>query len=122
MEDLAVERGQYAPVAEHVPMGILGSRKRRPEPASRDLYEAFADDGLTDDEDDDEGDDRRGETDRLKYHDDFLADGDDDERPSDGGGYRDAPREKSPSHEQGSSSTSSWQDADPRARSPSGLS
>jgi hypothetical protein len=96
----------------------LGSRNRRStEPGSKDLYDAFAENDLTEDEDDDEDDERRG----LKYHDDFLEDGDEDDKPSGSGSgaYRDEGKRTSP--EQGSSSTSSWQDGDPRARSPAGL-
>ena len=136
MQDLSVERGQYAPVAEEVPMGVLGPSKNNKRgtvgPGNKDLHDAFAENDLTEDEDDDEDDEReddrsgrRGETAALKYHDDFLGDdeeGDDGRPMASAGGYRvelDPGKRTSP--EQGSSSTSSWQDADPRTRSPSGL-
>lgn len=124
MQDLSVERGSYEPVAEEVPMGLLGSRKRGAQgaPGSKDLYDAFAENDLTEDEDDDEDDGRRGETAQLKYHDDFLGDDEEDGPTGSRGAYRDEQGQgKRMSPEQGSSSTSSWQDADPRARSPAGI-
>lgn len=105
-------------------MGLLGSRKRGAQgaPGSKDLYDAFAENDLTEDEDDDEDDGRRGETAQLKYHDDFLGDDEEDGPTGSRGAYRDEQGQgKRMSPEQGSSSTSSWQDADPRARSPAGI-
>jgi kexin len=124
-------RGDYAPVAEDVPMGLLERGRRKlggggggGAAGSKDLYDAFGD-GPSDESDDD--DDRRlNESTSLKYHDDFLED-----EGEDGGGnvkrqagYEDddqPEREAGSSarveaHDSHSGSSGSWQDAADDAR------
>jgi len=125
-------RGDYAPVSEDVPMGLLARGRRKlgggggaGAAGSKDLYDAFGD-GPSDESED--GDDARlsGST-ALKYHDDFLEDEGDDGRAE---GKRqteyqddDQPeREASGStpraeaHGSRSGSSGSWQDAADEAR------
>jgi kexin len=118
-------RGDYAPVSEDVPMGLLerGRRKlgggKAPGAAgSKELYDAFGD-GPSDESDDD---DRLNQSTALKYHDDFLEDEGDERRspvPRQGG-FED---DDQPERQGGESSTrleargsrsgssGSWQDA-----------
>jgi kexin len=121
-------RGDYAPVAEDVPMGLLERGRRKlgggggsGTAGSKDLYDAFGD-GPSD-ESDDEGDGRLNESAALRYHDDFLEDEGDDGRGDVKGQARydveddDQPeRESGPSgareaHGSRSGSSGSWQDA-----------
>lgn len=84
-------RGDYAPVSDDVPMGILergrrklgGGRGGAGSAGTKDLYDAFGD-GPSD-ESDQEDDGRLNEATGLRYHDDFLEDdgeGDNERRSS----------------------------------------
>ncbi|KAI5450758.1 pheromone processing endoprotease [Naganishia albida] len=73
------ERGSYEPVSDSMQMGLLSGRKNNgANGGSKDLYDAFAEGDITDDEE--EGGSERGAA--LGYHDSFLDDeeGDDEER------------------------------------------
>ncbi|WVR03717.1 hypothetical protein IAU60_000712 [Kwoniella sp. DSM 27419] len=120
-------RGDYAPISDDVPMGLLerGRRKlggggRGGGGGTKELYDAFGD-GPSDDE-------SEGETAALRYHDDFLGDDDHDgaeethlrsKRSSEGAEYKDEPEEEGAEvgdkgkrkEESASGSSGSWQDA-----------
>jgi kexin len=114
MQELSAERGEYAPVAEEVPMGLLGRRNN--DGGKKDMYDdAFAENEMPEDDD---FDTRDGAP--LKYHDDFLEDeeGEDDSPKRSTPAYRDDREGKSPSpgatgFSGQTSSSSSWQEADP---------
>jgi kexin len=122
-------RGDYAPVSEDVPMGLLerGRRKlgggRTGGPAgSKELYDAFGDGPSDESDEDDDG--KLGESTTLRYHDDFLEDegnrdehdeGDDDQPARETvGASTSAGRVET--HESRSGSSGSWQDAAEEAR------
>jgi kexin len=130
-------RGDYAPVAEDVPMGLLERGRRKlgggggsGAAGSKDLYDAFGD-GPSD-ESDDEGDGRLNESAALRYHDDFLEDegedgrGDvkgqagydvvDDDQPEREAGSGSGPSGTREAHGSRSGSSGSWQDAADEAR------
>lgn len=131
-------RGDYAPVSEDVPMGLLARGRRKlggggggGATGIKELYDAFGD-GPSD-ESDNEGDDARlDERAALRYHDDFLEDEGEERRSKDErgqGGYEvddDLPaREeggastsagRGGAHESRSGSSGSWQDATEDAR------
>ncbi|ORY21423.1 peptidase S8/S53 domain-containing protein [Naematelia encephala] len=112
-------RGQYAPVSEDVPMGLLERGRRKLGRGggamgggqSKELYDAFGDGPSDEDESDDDGG-RVSERTGLRYHDDFL---DDEEGEGHDGppAYRDEPAETegAKAGESASGSSSSWQDA-----------
>lgn len=80
-------RGDYAPVSEDVPMGLLARGRRKfgrggaggagggaGAAGTKELYDAFGD-GPSDESDQDDDDTRRlNESTALRYHDDFLED------------------------------------------------
>jgi kexin len=71
------ERGSYEPVSDSMQMGLLSGRKNDgANGGSKDLYDAFAEGDITDDED--EGGAEQGAT--LGYHDSFLDDEEDETR------------------------------------------
>lgn len=79
-------RGDYAPVSDDVPMGLLERGRRKfggrggglgagGAAGTKELYDAFGD-GPSDEDDSEAGDDvRLNESTALRYHDDFLDDG-----------------------------------------------
>ncbi|KAJ9109059.1 hypothetical protein QFC21_000386 [Naganishia friedmannii] len=72
------ERGDYQPVSDSMQMGLLSGRKSGAERrgrGSKELYDAFAEGDITEDED--EGSDHESRA--LKYHDGFLEDEDEAE-------------------------------------------
>jgi kexin len=107
-------RGDYAPVSEDVPMGLLergrrklGGRGAGGAAGSKDLYDAFGD-GPSDESEDDDA----PETGALRYHDDFLDDEGDERRSREE--EDDQPErqvERSEAIGSGSGSSGSWQDA-----------
>lgn len=67
------ERGDYQPVSDSMQMGLLSGRKSGSNgqgQGSKELYDAFAEGDITEDED--EGSDQEARA--LKYHDGFLED------------------------------------------------
>ncbi|KAJ9125404.1 hypothetical protein QFC22_000364 [Naganishia vaughanmartiniae] len=67
------ERGDYQPVSDSMQMGLLSGRKSGTDArgrGSKELYDAFAEGDITEDED--EGSDHESRA--LKYHDGFLED------------------------------------------------
>ena len=130
-------RGDYAPVGDDVPMGLLERGRRKfgggggSGQGSKELYDAFGD-GPSDSEDELIGED---EPTALRYHDEFLGDEEDEdgeEGASRGvqGGYRDdVDDEIEGVHEEGqetgasgsaggsgSGSSGSWEDAGEQAQ------
>jgi kexin len=132
-------RGDYAPVSEDVPMGLLERGRRKfgggqagGAAGSKDLYDAFGD-GPSDESDNDDDDGRLNESAALRYHDDFLEDDGEERRSADVRGQDgygedddddDQPerQEGEPSsarldaHDSRSGSSGSWQDAGDEAR------
>lgn len=74
-------RGDYAPVSDDVPMGLLergrrklgGGRGGAGAAGTKELYDAFGD-GPSDESDPEDDDERLNESTALRYHDDFLED------------------------------------------------
>ena len=124
-------RGDYAPVSEDVPMGLLergrrklGGGKTSGAAGSKDLYDAFGD-GPSDESDNDDDDARLNQSTTLKYHDDFLEDDgeerrsptirqggyEDDDQPEREGGAGGSSTTRLEAHGSRSGSSGSWQDA-----------